>query len=221
MDQRKPTSDGQSGAPPAWINRAPLQVPERRAKMLEHMARARSVPQTQAVQTQTAMPTGQSLASGWDILRDAYGHAVLFGIIALIFQSLVPFFVGAFIFLTDSERIENALAAIGIRLERGAIGPQILKGFVSLFGWFALLVSLRGHAPIWLAPWMLPADPSWSFIAGIALAFAILETIATFAARTALPWFGWEIRSDSLTWKIIKLALAVGVLALLLLHGPF
>jgi hypothetical protein len=68
---------------------------------------------------------------------------------------------------------------------------------------------------------MPPAEPSWSFIAGIALAFATVETIATFAVRNALPWFGLEIRSDGLIWKIIKLALALGVLALLLLHGPF
>jgi len=221
MEQRKSTSDSQSGVPPAWIYRAPAHVPERRAKMLEHMARARSVPQAQAVQTQTAMPTGQARASGWEILRDAYGYAVLFGIIALLFQSAVPLFAGAFIFLTDGERIESALATIGIRLEPGAIGPQIIKGFVSLFGWFALLVSLRSYVPAWLAPWMPPAEPSWSFIAGIALAFAILETIATFAVRTALPWFGWEIRADSLAWKIAKVVLAVGILALLVAHGPF
>jgi hypothetical protein len=216
MAQRKSSSDNQSGAPPAWIYRAPSRAPERRAKMLGHMARARSVPQQQAAQA-----TKPPRSTGWDILRDAYGYAVLFGIIALIFQSLVPFFVGAFIFLTNGERIEKALATIGIRLEPGAIGPQIIKGFASLFGWFALLVSLRRFAPAWLAPWMPPADPSWSFIGAIALAFAILETIATFAVRSALPWFGWEIRSDSLTWKVIKLALAIGVLALLLLHGPF
>ncbi len=221
MDPSKSTSDDQSGKPstgtlPAWIQRVTPLAPERRAKMLEHMARTRSVPQPQAARAIKPPRT-----SGWDILRDAYGYAVLFGIIALIFQSLVPFFVGAFIFLTDGERIEKALGTIGIRLEPGAIGPEIIKGFASLFGWFALLVSLRGFAPTWLAPWMPPADPSWSFIAGIALAFAILETIATFAVRMALPWFGWEIRSDSLTWKIIKLALALGVLALLLMHGPF
>ncbi len=197
MEQRKYTSDSQSGAPPAWIYRAPAHAPERRAKMLEHMARARSVLQPQAARAQAEM-AGSSRASGWDILRDAYGYAVLSGIIALIFRSPVPLYIGAFIFLTDGERIESALATIGIRLEPDAIGPRIIKGFVSLFGWFALLVSLRGFVPIWLAPWMPPAEPSWSFIAGVALAFAIIETIATLAVRTALPWFGWEIRSDGL-----------------------
>ncbi|MBR1086470.1 hypothetical protein JQ621_03175 [Bradyrhizobium manausense] len=221
MEQRKSTSDSQSGAPLAWMHRAPEHAPERRAKMLEHMARARSAPQAKATQAQAATGPGLSRAGGWDILRDAYGYGVLFGIIALIFQSSVPLFAGAFIFLTDGERIESALATIGIRLEPDAIGPQIVKGFVSLFGWFALLVSLRGSVPIWLAAWMPPAEPSWSFIAAVALAFATVETIATFAMRAALPWFGWEIRSDGLTWKMVKLALAIGILALLLLHGPF
>ena len=132
----------------------------------------------------------------------------------------MPFYLGAFLFLTDGERIEIALAKIGIRFEPGAIGPEIIKGFVSLFGWFALLVSLRDFVPAWLAAWMPSAEPSWSFIAGIALTFVIVEALATRAMRRALPWFGLEIRSDSLTWATIKLALAIGALALLVLHGP-
>lgn len=92
--------------------------------------------------------------SGWEILRDAYGYAVLSAIIAFFLQSRVPFYLGAFIFLTDGERIESALATIGIRFEPGAIGLEIVKGFVSLFGWFALLVSLRDFVPGWLAAWM-------------------------------------------------------------------
>lgn len=46
-----------------------------------------------------------------------------------------------------------------------------------------------------------------------------IEAIATFTLRHALPWVG-KIRCDSLTWKTIKLAVAIGALALLLLHGP-
>ncbi|WP_246208340.1 hypothetical protein [Bradyrhizobium rifense] len=179
------------------------------------MARARSVPQRHA-----AKATKPSRMSGGDILRDAYGYAVLSAIIAFSLQSRVPFYLGAFIFLTDGERIESALATIGIRFEPGAIGPEIVKGFVSLFGWFALLVSLRDVVPGWLAAWMPPAEPSWSLIAGIALAVVIVEALATRAMRRALQWLGLEIRWDSLTWKVIKLALAIGALALLALHGP-
>ena len=221
MDQRKSTSDGPSGAPPAvttppaWMRRTAPYSPGRRAKMLEHMARARSVPQPQATKA-----TGPSLKSGWDILRDAYGYAVLAAIIALFLQSRVPFYLGAFIFLTDGERIESTLATIGIRFEPGTIGPEIVKGFVSLFGWFLLLVSLRDSVPAWLAAWTLSAELSWSLIAGIALAFVIAEALAARAMRRALPWLGLEIRWDSLTWAVIKLALAIGALALLVLHGP-
>lgn len=67
---------------------------------------------------------------------------------------------------------------------------------------------------------MPPAEPSWSFIAGIALAVVIVEALATRAMRRALPWLGLEIRWDSLTWKVMKLALAIGALVLLALHGP-
>lgn len=230
MEQPKSTSDGPRApsaatAPPAWMQRATFYSPDRRAKMLEHMARARSVPRPQAAQPQAAQPlaataTEPSRRSGWDILRDAYGYVVLSAIFALFFQSRGPFYLGAFFFLTDGERIESALGTIGIRFEAGAIGPQIVKGFVSLFGWFVLLVSLRGSVPAWLAAWMPPAEPSWSFIAGIALAFATIEAVAAFALRHALPRFGLKIGFDSLTWKTIMLAVAIGALALLLLHGP-
>ncbi|WP_027531002.1 hypothetical protein [Bradyrhizobium sp. WSM3983] len=216
MEQRKSTADGQPGAPlatttpPAWMRRTAPCSPDRRAKMLEHMARARSAPQPQA-----AKATGPSRMSGWDILRDAYGCAVLSAIMAFFFQSRVPFYLGAFIFLTDGRRIECALATIGIRFEPGAIGPEILKGFVSLFGWFALLVSLRDSVPGWLAAWMPPVEPSWSAIAGFALAFVIVEALATRAMRRVLPWFGLEISSNGLTWAMIRLVLVIGALVLL------
>lgn len=220
MEQRKSTSEGQSSAPaaptaPAWMHHTMRYAPDRRAKMLEHMARARSMPQLQAVKA--TVPTG---ASVWKILRGAYGCIVLFSIIALFFQSLVPFYIGAFLFLTDGERIESALGTIGIRFEAGAIGPKIIKGFVSLFGWFTLLVSLRDSFPTWLAAWRPPAEPAWSVLAGAALAFATIETIATRGLRHALPWFGLA-PSDSLTWTMIKLVITIGVLALLVLVGPF
>lgn len=216
MEQRKSTADDQSGVPlamttaPAWMRRTAPYSPDRRAKMLEHMARARSAPQPQAAKT-----TGPSRMSGWGILRDAFGCAVLSAIMAFFLQSRVPFYLGAFIFLTDGERIECALATIGIRFEPGAIGPEILKGFVSLFGWFALLVSLRDSVPGWLAAWMPPAEPSWSVIADFALAFVIVEALATRAMRRVLPWFGLEISSNGLTWAMIKLVLVIGALVLL------
>jgi hypothetical protein len=215
MAQHKSPPDDQSGivspAPPPWIHRSAAYAPERRARMLEHMARARPVPRATAA-------SEPSHTAGPNILADAYGYAVLFGIVALLFQSRVPLYLGAFLFFTDGERIELALGRIGIRLEPGTIGPEIIKGFVSLFGWFALLASLRASVPAWLATWMLP-DTSWSFLAGIALLFAIVEAFATRAMQHALPWFGFERRPSGLACATIKLAMALGVLALLVLLG--
>jgi hypothetical protein len=214
MAQRKSPSDGQTGAPasapPPWMHRTAY-APERRARMLEHMARARSLPQRQAA-------TAASRTSSRDILGDAFGYVVLFGAIALLFQSRVPLYFGAFLFFTDGARIESALATIGIRFEPDTIGPDVIKGFASLFGWFALLASLKGSAPAWLASWMPPTE-SWSFIAGIALALAVVEAFATLAMRHALPWFGFQTKPNNLTWTAIKFALAIGVLALLVLLG--
>jgi hypothetical protein len=217
MTERKSPSDDQAGiaspAPPPWMHRTAAYVPERRARMLEHMARARSLPQRQA----TAAPQPLHMA-GTNIFADAYGYAVLFGIIALLFQSRVPLYLGAFLFFTDGERIELALGKIGIRLEPGTIGPDIIKSFASLFGWFALLASLKPSVPAWLAAWMLP-DASWSFLAGIALLFVIVEAFATRAMRHALPWFGFERGPGNQTCATIKLVMAIGVLALLVLLG--
>jgi hypothetical protein len=219
MAQQNSPSEGQPGVasptPPPWIQRATPYAPERRARMLEHMARARSAPQPQA-----ASAPERSGKSGQDILGDAFGYAVLFGIIALLFQSRVPLYLGAFLFFTDGERIESALRAIGIRLEPNTIGPDLIKGFASLFGWFALLASLRASVPTWLAAWM-PTDTSWSAMAGIAVVFATVEAFAALAMRRALPAFGFQIGPDSLSATAIKLLIAVGLLALLVLLGSF
>ncbi|WP_441235979.1 hypothetical protein [Bradyrhizobium sp. 930_D9_N1_4] len=217
MAQRTSPFDGQTGvapAPPPWMHRTAPSAPGRRAGMLEHMARARSAPQPQAAAA-TASPRIGGLA---DILGDAFGYAVLFGVIALLFQSRVPLYLGAFLFLSDDARIERGLGAIGIRLEPDTIGAGIVKSFASLFGWFALLASLKDSVPAWLAAWM-PPDASWSFIAGIAVVIAIFDTVATLSMRRALPWFGFQIAADSLAWTAIKLVMAIGLLAVLLLLG--
>jgi hypothetical protein len=65
----------------------------------------------------------------------------------------------------------------------------------------------------------MPPDTSWSTIAGIAVVFATVEASAGLAMRHALPWFGFQIRPDSLTATAIKLVIAVGLLALLVLLG--
>ncbi|SFH84355.1 hypothetical protein [Bradyrhizobium sp. cf659] len=190
MEQPRSPSDGQAGvaspAPPPWMHRTTFYAPDRRARMLEHMARARSLPQRQA-----ATAPEPSRVSGKDILGDAYGYAVLFGLMALLFMSRVPLYLGAFLFFADGERIERALGAIGIRLEPGAVGPDIIKNFAYLFGWLAPLVSVKGNVPAWPVPWIPPAE-SWSFLAGIAFALRHRRSIrnARAAARIAMARIG-------------------------------
>ncbi|WP_271581708.1 hypothetical protein [Bradyrhizobium sp. CCBAU 45389] len=155
MEQSESPSDGQAGVaaqPPPWMHRAAPYAPERRAKMLEHMARARSLPQRQAA----PKPSRTIGIEILEILVDIIAHVVLFGVIAILCMSRIPLYLGAFLFLTDDERIERILAATGIRFEPGAIGPDIVKGFASWFGWFALLGALKGSVPALIARWMPP-----------------------------------------------------------------
>ncbi|XUJ33964.1 hypothetical protein ACQ5SK_42390 [Bradyrhizobium japonicum] len=112
---------------------AVLDAPSRalRAGAARQNARAHGTrPIASAAQAAPAPPR----TSGIDILGDAFGYLVLFGIIALFFQSRVPLYLGAFLFLSDGERIEHALGTIGIRLEPDTVGPDLIKGFASLFG---------------------------------------------------------------------------------------
>lgn len=222
MEQPETIPEGQPGAAPTkpaappWMHRTTPYAPDRRARMLEHMARARSLPQRQAA---TVPPAPESSRMSLkDVVSDFIAHIVLFGVFALLFQSRIPLYLGAFTFFSDGERIESVLAKSGIRFEPDAIGPDLVKGFVLLFGWFALLASLKASMPAWLASWM-PADTSWSAIAAIAVVLATLEALAASAMRRALPWFGWEVSPNSLAWTAIKLLIAPGLLALLLLLG--
>lgn len=182
--------------------------------MLAHMARARSRPQADLA------PPAPSSRIVPDLLGAVVGHVILFGVAAMLFQSRVPLYLGAFILLTDGGRIESALARIGIRLEPETLGADIVKRFAFWFGWFALLVALKGSVPAWLAPWMPPAD-SWSFLAGIALFLAVVEAFTALALRRALPQLGLEISPNGLTWTTIQFAMAFGALALLALFGSY
>ncbi|WOH70699.1 hypothetical protein RX330_20605 [Bradyrhizobium sp. NDS-1] len=219
MEQRHPEIEGSSGASatapglPPWLGQPRRYPSDRRAKMLEHMARARSLPQRQA-DSAPAVPVPQG-RSTQDILGDVVGYAILFGILALLFQSRIPLYLGAFIVLTDGERIEGALARIGIRLEPETIGPDIVKRSAFWFGWFALLAALKGSVPDWLAQWMPPAE-SWSVLAGIALLLAIVEALTARTLRT-LPALGLRISLNGRTWTTIQFIMAASALALLVL----
>ncbi|UPK30592.1 hypothetical protein IVB26_20025 [Bradyrhizobium sp. 195] len=195
---------------PAWLGHPRQHSPDRRAKMMEHLARARSLPQRQVDSAQ-----GKSTQ---DILGDVVGYAIVFGILALLFQSRIPLYLGAFVVLTDGERIEGALARIGIRFEPETVGPDIVTRSAFWFGWFALLAVLKGAVPVWLASSMPPTE-SWSFLAGIALLLAMVEALSVLAMRRALPALGLAITPNGLIWTTVQLAMAVGALALLVLSG--
>lgn len=207
---------GAAPQPPAWMHRAAPHAPGRRARMLAHMTRARSLPQrpAAAAQPKTQPRTSSPLAAGMTIFGDACGYAILFGLIALLFQSSVPLYLGTFLFLGDGTRLERALGSIGIRFVPDTIGPEIVKGSVFWFAWIALLVSMRSSVPGVLAAWMPPAA-SWFWIAGIALALAIFDALAALTIRRAGPWFNLSIRPDGLAWTTIKTVVLVGVLVLL------
>lgn len=220
MEQRRSDSEGQSGAPstmpaaPPWLRHATRHPPERRARMLEHMARARSAPQPQAATSPVAPEPSDKSAK--EYAADFVARMILFGLIGLVFQSRFPLCLGAFLFFTDGEFIEWVLRKAGIRFEPDAIGPDLVRCFVSWFGWGTLLASWKASAPIWLMPWMPPSG-SWSFIGATALMLAIVEAIAAVIMRRALPWFGLRIGPDSLAWTPIQLLVGLGLLAPLIL----
>ena len=220
MEQRQSTSEGQSAAPsampaaPPWLRHTTQHPPDRRARMLDHMARARSVPQPQAATPPAAPEPARRGAK--EYVTDFIARMILFGLIGLVFQSRFPLCLGAFFFVTDGEFIEWVLRKAGIRFEPDAIGPDLVRCFVSWFGWGTLLASWKASAPVWLMPWM-PPNGSWSFIGATAVMLAIVEAIAAVIMRRALPWFGLRIRPDSLAWTPIQLLVGLGLLAPLIL----
>jgi len=222
MEQSKSTAEGQpdtlavTTTPPAWTRRTAPYSPDRRAAMLEHLERARSLPQPQPDSAPAA--PGLPGRSAKDILGDVIGYAIVFGVLALLFQSRIPLYLGAFVVLTDAERIESALATIGIRLEPETIGPDIVKRSAFWFSWFALLATLKGYVPAGLGPWMPPTE-SWSFTAGIALLLATAEAFTALAMRRALPPLGLAISPNGLTWMTIQFVMPLCTLALLVLFG--
>ncbi|WP_426608997.1 hypothetical protein [Bradyrhizobium sp. McL0616] len=221
MEQRKSTSDEPAGVPsaapaaPPWMHRTAQHAPDRRARMLEHMARARSGPQPQAA-TPEPSRKGAKENGTMDYVADFVARMILFGLIGIAFQSRFPLCLGAFLFFTDGEFIEWVLRKSGIRFEPDAIGPDIVRCFVAWFGWGTLLTSWQASAPVWLMPWMPPSG-SWSFIGATALMLAIVEAIAGVIMRRALPWFGLRIGPDSLAWTPIQLVVGLGLLAPLIL----
>jgi hypothetical protein len=217
MEQRKSASEGQSGVPstmpalPPWMHRTTQQAPDRRAKMLEHMACARSLPQPQAATTPAAPEPSRK--TGKEYVADFIGRMMLFGLIGLVFQSRFPLCLGVFFFFSDGEFVEWVLRKLGIRLEPDTVGSDAIKSLPFFFGWAALLAYWKDTLPAWLVPSM-PATMSLSFLVGTAFEIAAIVAASAAVMRRVLPWVGLDIRPNSLAWTTIQILVCLGFLAL-------
>lgn len=139
MELRRSASEDQSGVPspppalPPWLRHTTRHLPERGARMLEHMARSRALRDHQAADSPAALEPSRKGAG--DYLSGFISHMVLFGLIGLVFQSRFPLCLGAFLFFTDGEFVEWMLRKFGIRFEPDTIGPDVIRCFAFFFGW--------------------------------------------------------------------------------------
>ena len=142
-------------------------------------------------------------------------YMLFFGVIAGLLRSRFPIDLGMFLFFTNDGLIEWALRKVGIRLIPDSLGATFVKAFVWVTGASILFAHWKDSAPAWLSSW-LPPDMPWSFIAGAALGWAVLEAISTAFVRRVLPWVGIEIARDTLAWTITEGLVGFATLGLLL-----
>jgi hypothetical protein len=121
-----------------------------------------------------------------------------------------------FFFFTNDELIERVLHKVGIRLVPDSLGATFVKAFVWVAGASILFALWKASAPAWLSSW-LPPDMPWSFVAGAALAGAVLNAISTAFVRRVLPWVGIETARGTLAWTIIQGLVGFAMLGLLVL----
>jgi hypothetical protein len=143
-------------------------------------------------------------------------YMLFFGVIAGLLGSRFPIDLGMFLFFTNDGLIEWVLRKVGIRLIPGSLGATFVKAFMWVTGASILFAHWKDSAPAWLSSW-LPPDISWSFIAGAAFGWAVLEAISTAFVRRVLPWVGIEIARDSLAWTITEGLVGFATLGLLFL----
>jgi hypothetical protein len=223
MERRDPVSNGHADgssnapAPPVWLRQTARHALQARGKMLEHIARRRSMGESKASDSSAA--TRPSPKGAREFAREFAGYMVIFGLIALVCQSRFPVLIGAFLFFTDDAFITWVLETIGIRVVPDTLAAEFIKFFVFLVGWGALLGYWRNTAPAWLLPWMPPSE-SWSFLAGIALLLAVVMIISSAIMRRGLPRVGVNIEPRSLVWTTIQLLIGLGLVWLLALLDP-
>jgi hypothetical protein len=175
-----------------------------------------------ATEPSTTEPTEASARSGrsqWGVVEwvvSFFCYMLFFGVVAVVLRSRFPIDLGLFFFFTNDGLIEWVLRKVGIRLVPGSLGATFVKAFVWMTGVSILLTNWKDAAPAWLAS-SLPPNASWSVVAGVALACAVLAVVSTAVVRRVLPWLGIEIARGSRAWTITEGLVGFAVLGLVLL----
>lgn len=214
MERGGPSTEGKAGTPapaptpPTWLRQTTQLVPDRRRRMLEHMARYKFVAKRPAHGSSEDPPRAVVFIAKFVL------YMVFFGFIGALASSLFPICLGLFLFFTADDFIEWALETTGIRLVPHAPGPDFIKFFVFAFGWGLLLGSWRDSAPAWLEP-LLPPKAPWPFFAGTALLMAATAAIAAAIAGLVAPRAKDQSAGESLGRRTAKFLICLVVLALL------
>jgi hypothetical protein len=153
-----------------------------------------------------ATAAGSPQQSAGVYAKKLIGDVVLFGLISLLFRSWFPLALGAFLFFTNDDFIEWALAKGGISLVPNAFGAQFARSFIFLIALGALLANWKDALPAWLLPF-IPFNTSWLLTAATAAAIAVLTLISAWVTRNLLPRVGIQRASDTLTFAIDGLLL--------------
>jgi len=214
MEQGGPITDGKAGTPapapnpPVWLRQATQPAPDRRRRMLEHIARHKFVAKRPARGATEDPPRAIVFLAKFII------YMVFFGFLSTLAGSRFPICLGLFLFFTSDEFVEWVLETSGIRLVPHTPGPEFIKVFVFTFGWGLLLGAWRDATPPWLMPW-LPPNASWPFIARVALLLAAAAAIAAAIAGMVAPRARDRSSDAGLGRITAKFLICLGVLALL------
>jgi hypothetical protein len=153
-------------------------------------------------------------------------YMLIYGLIAVLLRSTFPIGLGLFFFFTRDDLIERVLRKTGVQVVPGSFGWEFIKTFVFFTGWWVLFSYWRDFLPQWLQWLSFSPDTSWPFVGAMALACAVLTTVATLATRKLLPRIGIASAPGSLAWSTSEFVIGLCLLGVplglgyLLLAGP-
>ena len=149
-----------------------------------------------------ATAAGSPQQSAGVYAKKLIGDVVLFGLISLLFRSWFPLALGAFLFFTNDDFIEWALAKGGISLVPNTFGAQFARSFIFLIALGALLANWKDALRRQGCCAFIPFNTSWLLTAATAAAIAVLTLISAWVTRNLLPRVGIQRASDTLTFAI-------------------